>query len=203
MYKNTLFALLLTVAVATPAVADDLYNLDNTHTRVGFSVTHMVISSVKGDFTKYSGEFTLGDKGVLTHVEASIDVASVNTGVEKRDNHLRSADFFDAKKFPNITFISKKISASGNNYTVEGDLTIKDVTKSIVLTGELLGTVKDPWGNFRAGFHAEGNINRKDFNVSFHKALEAGGLVVSDEVKIILDVEGIRAKTAKSAVHNH
>ena len=121
-------------------------------------------------------------------------MASINTGVQKRDDHLRSPDFFNVKQFPVMSFTSKKISNNGSRYTVTGDLKIKNTTKTVTLTGEMLGKIKDPYGNTRAGFHAEGKINRKDFGVNFHAVLEAGGLVVGDEVKIVLDVEGIMQK---------
>ena len=194
------------VAVAFAPAGAATYDIDPSHTRIGFAVKHMVISVVKGEFQKFSGTFELDEAGVLTGAEAAIDTASVYTRDKKRDDHLRSPDFFDAENHPKITFVSKRITNKGNKYTVIGDLTIRGVTKSIILTGEKLGEATDPWGNHRAGFQAEGKINRKDFGVSFHKVLETGGFVVGDEVTLSLDVEGIKRKAPgeeKAKEHKH
>ncbi len=180
--------------MTTPALAaDKTFAIDNTHARIGFGVTHMVISSVKGEFKKYEGSFTLGDHKELKSASATIETASIDTGVEKRDNHLRSPDFFNADEFDTITFNSTSISHSGNDYTVLGDLTIKDITKKVTLRGKLLGVITDPWGKTRAGFTARGTIDRRDFGLTWNKALETGGLVVGNEVTLELDVEGVEA----------
>jgi polyisoprenoid-binding protein YceI len=192
-----IFLFLLFSLPATTAFAANTFVLDDTHTRIGFAVKHMVISSVQGDFKKFSGRFVLDNKNVLTSVDVTIDVKSIDTAVEKRDNHLRSPDFFDVATYPEMSFKSTEISHKGNSYTVIGDLTIKGVTKHVALTGELLGVIKDPWGMTRAGFHATGKINRQDFGINFSQVLETGGLLVGDEVKIILDVEGIVPPPAK------
>jgi len=178
------------IVFAAPAFAKT-YDLDPAHTTIGFSARHMVISHVAGKFSKFTGSFDMDDKGVLKSATATMEVASISTGVAKRDKHLKSPDFFDAAKFPKITFVSKKITHKGNDYTVIGEMTIKNVTKSVTLKGELMGTAVGFGGEHRAGFHAEGKINRKDFGVNFNAMLETGGLVVSDEVKIVLDIEGI------------
>ncbi len=191
--RHLIISLIATIFLAAPGYGAT-YDVDPTHTTLGFSVRHMVVSNVQGGFDKFTGEFDMNDKGELVKFSAKVEVASVNTRLEKRDNHLRSSDFFDVEKFPEMTFVSTKVTANGNNYTAEGDLTIKDVTKPVTLTGELLGMVKDPMGDHRVGFQAEGNINRQDFNVSFNQLLETGGLIVGDEVKIILNVEGIKRK---------
>ncbi|MGK7346088.1 MAG: YceI family protein [Candidatus Nitrospinota bacterium M3_3B_026] len=193
-YRNALILFLAAFFLPLPAQAAT-YDVDPAHTRLGFAVKHMVISTVRGEFQKFSGVFEMNDDGALTGAEASVDVASLNTRDEKRDNHLRSPDFFDVEKFPEMKFVAKEITRDGNGYTVKGDLTIKDVTRTITLTGEKLGEAVDPWGAHRAGFHAEGKINRKDFNVNFHKLLETGGLVVGDEVTIELDIEGVKRGT--------
>lgn len=193
MLRSLFVSLFAFVFFAAPAFAET-YDLDPAHTTISFSARHMVISNVAGKFEKFTGSFDMDGKGVLTKVAATMEVASINTGVAKRDNHLKSPDFFDAGKFPTITFVSKKITHKGNNYTVVGDMTIKNVTKSVTLTGELLGTAVGFEGEHRAGFHAEGKVNRKDFGVNFNAVLETGGLVVSDEIKIILDIEGIKRK---------
>ncbi len=193
MTRRVIVSLFAVLFLAPPVLAAT-YDLDPAHTRIGFSAKHMVISNVSGKFDKFTGSFEIDDKGKLIKVSATVRVASLNTGVEKRDNHLRSPDFFDVKKFPTMTFVSKRISGKSSKYTVVGDLTIKGVTKTVILSGEMLGRVVDFDGNHRAGFHAEGKINRKDFGVNFSAVLETGGLVVSDEIKITLDIEGIMRK---------
>jgi polyisoprenoid-binding protein YceI len=193
-FQRAWFALFLAVSlISTPALAEVLYDLDKPHTRIGFSVRHIVVSYVQGDFKAFNGHFKMKD-GVLTHVEAVIETASIDTANQKRDDHLRSPDFLDVGKFPEMKFVSKRITHNGNKYTVVGDLTIKDVTKPVTLEGELVGMVdKGLDEKPHAGFYAEGKINRKDFNVNFHLLLEGGGLVVGDEVKIVLDVDGAAA----------
>jgi len=192
--KKTMLALALSALMyASPALAG-VYDVDPDHTSIGFSVKHMVVSNVKGVFDKVTGTFTLDDKDQLTGAEASIDAASVNTRNQKRDDHLRSPDFFDVAKFPQVTFKAAAIKAHQVHYMVTGDLTIKGVTKPVKLTGEMVGKVKDPYGNTRAGFTAKGKINRKDFGVNFNALLETGGLVVGDEVDLLLEIEGIERK---------
>ena len=171
-----------------------VYDVDPSHTSIGFSVKHMVISNVKGVFDKYTGSFELDAKDSLVSASATIDAASINTREPKRDEHLRSPDFFDVAKFPNIVFTIKGIKAHQIHYMVDGELTIKGITKPVKLMGEMLGKVKDPWGNTRAGFTASGKIDRKDFGITWNKALDAGGLVVGDEVTLQLEVEGVERK---------
>jgi polyisoprenoid-binding protein YceI len=171
------------------------YNVDPAHTEIGFSAKHMVISNVKGVFKEFSGTVELDDKNILKTINAKISATSIDTRHEKRDTHLQSADFLDTAKFPEITFKSTSITSKGNNtYEVKGELTIRGVKKIVTLNGEMLGITKDPWGNMRAGFTAKGEINRKDFGLTWNQVLETGGLVVSDEVKLILEVEAIMQK---------
>ncbi len=191
--RFTLFIVFALVLFSAPVFAAP-YTIDTAHTRIGFGAKHMVISTVQGEFEKFSGAFEMDGNGVLESVKALIDVGSINTRDDKRDNHLRSPDFFNVEKFPTITFVSKKVTHDGNKYTIVGDLTIKAVTKPVTLTGEVLGQLVDPWGNHRVGFHAGGKINRKDFGINFNKILDTGGLVVSDMVTITLDIEGIQKK---------
>ncbi len=194
------FILMVYVAfmlMAPSAVYAAIYDVDKDHTTIGFSAKHMVISNVKGKFDSFTGNFELNEQGKLIGAAATVKTGSINTGNAKRDTHLKSPDFFDAVKFPVISFKATKITYDGAKCKVVGDMTIKGVTKSITLDGELLGRVKDPWGFERAGFHAEGVINRKDFGVSFHKVLDNGGLVVSDMINISLDIEGIKRKPGK------
>lgn len=193
MLRSIFLSLFAFIVFAVPVFADT-YDLDPAHTTIGFSARHMVISNVAGKFEKFSGSFEIDDKGILKKVNATMQVASINTGVAKRDGHLKSPDFFDAAKFPTITFASLLVTHKGKNYTVVGDMTIKNVTKRVTLTGEFFGTAVGFKGEHRAGFHAEGKINRKDFGVNFNAVLEAGGMVVSDEIKLVLNIEGIKRK---------
>lgn len=180
------------IAVSSAFAADVKYDLDLVHTRIGFSVRHIVVSNVQGDFKTFAGGFALNDKKELTQVEAVIKTASIDTANEERNTHLKSPDFLDVEKFPEIKFVSTKITHEGNSYTVTGNLTIKDVTKPVTLKGELVGMVDKGLDNKpHAGFQAEGKINRKDFHVNFSKLLETGGMIVGDDVKIILDVDGL------------
>ena len=172
------------------------WKLDPAHSSAEFKVKHMMISNVKGTFTGLSGTLQL-DETDRTHssVEASIDVATLNTGDAQRDGHLKSADFFDTEKFPTITFKSTNIdSAGGPDYEVTGDLTIHGVTKSVVFAVEDLSTpAKDPWGNQRIGLSASTKINRKDFGLTWNSALESGGVLVGEAISISLVVQFIQA----------
>lgn len=170
------------------------YIIDNAHTKVGFEVTHMMISSVEGKFNDYEASFDYDEKtNTLKNIQAKIKVQSIDTENEKRDNHLRSDEFFDVKKYPFIEFNSTeeiKIK-QGETKKIKGKLTIKGNTKDIVLEVKYLGKIKDPWGKERIGFSATSKINRKDFGITWNKALETGGVVVGEEVQITLKGEGI------------
>jgi polyisoprenoid-binding protein YceI len=187
-------ALLLTLVFLAGYARAETFDIDPAHSRIGFAVKHMVVSTVQGEFGKFQGTFELDDKDGLAKAEATIDIASVNTRDEKRDTHLKSPDFFDAAMFPEMKFVSHKVAGKKGKYTVIGKLTIKGVTKPVALAGHMAGPIKDPMGNKRVGFRAEGKINRKDYGISFHKLLEGGGFVVGDDVEIILDVEGTPKK---------
>lgn len=165
------------------------YAIDASHSKVGFEVGHLVISTVEGRFTKFDGEIILADKFNDSKVTANVETASVDTSNADRDKHLRSADFFDSEKFPKMTFVSKKITGNAKSFKVVGDLTLHGVTKEIVLDGKYLGTAKDPYGNTQAAFKANGKINRKDFGLTWNKMVEASP-AVGDEVTIALSVEG-------------
>lgn len=170
------------------------YIIDNAHTKVGFEVTHMMISTVDGKFNDYEATFDYDEKtNTLKNIKAKIKVQSIDTENEKRDNHLRSDEFFDAKKYPFIEFNSTeeiKIKL-GETKKIKGKLTIKGITKDIELEVKYIGKIKDPWGKERIGFSATSKINRKDFGITWNKALETGGVVVGDEVQITLRGEGI------------
>lgn len=191
--KLTMLLTLLTLTLSSLAATKPIsgkYNLDPSHTRVSFSVAHFVISEVEGRFDAVEGNYVLADKFPESSAEAVIQIKSVNTNEAKRDEHLRSPDFFDAEKYPTMTFKSKKFAGRPEDFTVVGNLTIKDVTKEVTLKGKYTGTVKDPYGNTRSAMKMSGKINRKDFNVMFSKVTEAGP-VVGDEVTINIVTEGI------------
>ena len=169
------------------------YEIDRTHSSVGFKVRHLGVGNVNGSFQDFAGTFEFDPADERTwKAEATIQTASITTGNERRDNHLRSADFFDAAAHPTLTFKSTgaRKTAEGT-YELMGDLTMRGVTKPVVLALELLGTTTDPQGNLRAGFSAAGKINRKDFGVSWSQTLDNGGLVVGEEVRILLEIEGV------------
>jgi polyisoprenoid-binding protein YceI len=169
-----------------------VYDIDPTHSSAHFSVRHLMISNVKGEFTKVSGTVTYDpDDPKASKVEATIDVASLHTRDDQRDGHLKSADFFDAAQFPEIKFVSTSVEADGNHeYLVKGDMTIHGVTREVALHVEgPTAEVKDPWGNIKAGAAATAKINRKDFGLTWNAPLETGGVVVGEEIKISLEVE--------------
>jgi polyisoprenoid-binding protein YceI len=169
------------------------YGLDGSHSSIGFSVKHLMVSNVKGKFKTFDGNFTYDEKtNKLTRLEGIVDTATVDTDIQKRDDHLRSADFFDSAKHPKMNFVMTKLVASkGGKAKVTGNLTIKNITKVVVLDAEISKAVQDPWGGTRVGMALNGKINRKDFGLNWNKALEAGGFVVGDEVKINVEIEGI------------
>jgi polyisoprenoid-binding protein YceI len=171
------------------------WDIDPDHSAVEFRVTHMVVSKTSGRFLDYRGFVELdADAKTLKAIEATINAESINTNQEKRDTHLRNADFLDVKQFPTITYKMKTYQKEGDTYKVVGHLTLRGVTKEVTLIGTLNGITKDPWGNTRAGFTAEGTLNRKDFGMIWNKALDTGGLVVGDEVQIHLDIECVKTK---------
>lgn len=187
------------VALSVPMIAAaETWNIDPDHSNVGFKVRHLMVTNVKGSFDQHSGIVELNDKDITkSRVEVSINTNSVNTNVQKRDEHLRSADFLDVAKYPTMTFVSKKVARAGkNNLKVTGDLTLHGITKEVILDVEgPTAESKDPWGNIRRGASASTKINRKDFGLNWNKALETGGVVVGDEVAITLEIEMIKAKS--------
>ena len=167
--------------------------LDTTHSHVGFSVKHMMVTTVRGQFKTYSGTVAIDPQDFTKSTFAGeIDVASIDTGNTDRDNHLRHDDFFDATSHPKITFKSARIEAKGEaEYVVHGDLTMRGVTHPVALEVEYLGTSKNPYGKTVAGLSARGTVNRKDFGVNFNKVLDTGGVAVSEKVKLELDLQAI------------
>ncbi len=190
--------IVLVVVIAAPLAASaDTWQIDPVHTTVGFSVRHMTISTVRGQFNKVAGTITANDNDPATAViEATIDTASIDTHSPDRDSDLKSANFLDVAKYPTMTFKSKKIEAAGpGKYNVVGDLTLHGVTKEVTVAVEATGApIKDPWGNMRAGATATTTINRKDFGLTWNKMIEAGGAVVGDAVAVEIDVEAVKKK---------
>jgi polyisoprenoid-binding protein YceI len=171
------------------------WDVDPDHSIIEFRVAHMVVSKTAGRFMDYSGFVEMDPEAkTFKAIEATINTASVNTNQEKRDAHLRNADFFDTEKFPTMTYKMKSYKKQGDGYAAVGDLTLRDITKEILLIGNFNGVTKDPWGNQRAGFSGEGKLNRKDFGMVWNKTLDSGGLVVGDDVHIRLDIECIKSK---------
>jgi len=175
--------------------ATTTWNIDPAHAVAEFKVKHMMISNVKGHFAKVSGTLTLDESALAkSHVEASIEAASIETRDPQRDAHLKSADFFDVEKFPTLSFKSTRVTARDGELAVEGDLTIHGVTRKVVFSVEgPTPAVKDPWGNTRVAISATTKINRKDFGLVWNAALETGGILVGDEVTITLEIEFVKA----------
>jgi polyisoprenoid-binding protein YceI len=190
--NRLIVTLLVTLALSGGAVAAETYNIDPAHTSVGFAVSHMVISTVKGKFNEFTGTVAL-DNNAVQGAKGTIQTKSVDTGVERRDADLRSANFFDADKYPTITFQSKRAEKRGEETVLVGDFTMHGVTKELSLPVIVKGPVKDPWGNSRVGLQAKAKLNRKEFGLLYNKALETGGLVVGEEVEIEINAEATKA----------
>ena len=185
--KTLKIAVLLFFTSAMLTFAQTNWAFDKAHSKIGFSVSHLVITDVEGNFKEFDASVTTdGDNWENAKIEFTAEIASIDTDNEKRDEHLRSDDFFNAEMYPQLKFVSKSFKkVDGNEYKLVGDLTIRDVTKEVELEVELNGTVVDPWGNTKAGFNLLGEINRFDYNLKWSKAIETGGLVVGEDVEII------------------
>lgn len=185
-------------ALSLPLMASAAtWTIDLDHSSIGFKIKHLMVSNVKGSFEKFNGSVDLNEKDITkSKVEVNIETASINTNVELRDGHLKSADFFDVVKYPAMTFKSKKVAKAGKDkLKVTGDLTLHGVTKEVVLNVDgPTQEIKDLYGNIRKGAAATATINRKDFGLNWNKALETGGVVVGDEVHITIEIEMIKAK---------
>jgi polyisoprenoid-binding protein YceI len=169
------------------------YPIDASHTHVGFVVRHLMVSKVKGRFTDVSGTVTIAEEPTDSHVEVEVQLASIDTGDEQRDGHLRSADFFGVEANPTMTFRSTSVRhVSDDRWLVTGDLSLGGVTKAITLDVTFEGGAKDPWGGSRIGFSAKGEINREDFGLSWNQALETGGVLVGKKVSLEIDAEAAR-----------
>lgn len=174
------------------------WTIDPTHTLVEFSTKHMMITTVKGRFTDVKGTITTDDRDpAKASADVTIGTASLNTGTEARDEHLRSADFFDVERFPAITFKSKRISGAslqpGARFEVVGDLTIRDVTKEVTLDATFEGSGKDPWGNEKASFSASTKVDRREFGLTWNAALETGGVLVSNDIRISIEAQAVKS----------
>ena len=193
--KLAVITLAFLVASVAPALAAE-YSVDASHSGIGFQIKHMTISKVNGSFGEFAGtfSFTEGDPASW-QVSATIQIASIDTGNKDRDEHLLKEDFFDVAKYPTMEFKSTGVKMTSESEGVlQGELTMHGVTKTVELELEYNGSVVDPWGNERAGFSATGKINRKEWGLSYNSVMEAGGLTLGEDVKITLDIEGIKAK---------
>jgi polyisoprenoid-binding protein YceI len=182
-----------TTETSIPGYEAATWNIDPVHSEVGFSVRHMMVSKVRGRFTTFSGQLVTAADPTASSVTAEIDMASINTGNEQRDEHIKSADFFEVETHPTMTYKSTGIRVEDGEYVLDGDLTLKGITKRVPLHLELNGFGPDPFGGTRAGFTATGEINRGDFNVSFNAPMANGGVVVADKVTLHLEIEAVKA----------
>jgi len=193
-FPKILMALLAIGLFAAETRADEKFEIDLTHSTIGFTVRHMVIAKTSGAFKKFSGVIVYNEKDLTkSSVNVTIKTASINTDLEQRDEHLRGADFLNAANDSTITFASRKIEKRGSGFVAIGDLKIRGVTKQIELPFTILGKVKDPWGNTRLGVEAAISINRQDYGVKWNNKLADGGLIVGDHVDITLNIEAIAA----------
>ena len=169
------------------------YALDESHSHVSFNARHLMITKVRGRFPVTAGHLDIAEDPTQSSVVATIDVSAVDSGDPKRDEHLRSADFFDTEHYPTVSFRSTEVRDDGNGeFTLDGELTIRDATRPVTLKGEFLGAQASPWGDTRVGFTAETEVNRKDWGLEWNVALEAGGVVVGDKIKLTIDAEWVK-----------
>jgi polyisoprenoid-binding protein YceI len=168
------------------------WEVDPSHSTVGFTVRHLVVSKVRGGFGQYQATINIADNPLQSSVSATIDAASIDTRDENRDVHLKGPDFFDVEKYPTLKFESTAVRQASDGYEVDGNLTIRDVTRPVTLTLEFAGVQNDPWGGTRAGFEAFTKINRRDFGLTWNAAIEGGGFVVGDSINIELFVEALK-----------
>ncbi|HLA79915.1 MAG TPA: YceI family protein [Vicinamibacteria bacterium] len=198
--RKLAFVLAAATLIAQPVLAADTYSVDKTHSDLSFQIRHLV-GKVRGSFGDFSGTINAdATKPEASTVEFTIKAASIDTANEDRDKHLRSADFFEVEKFPEISFKSTKVKLLGKDrYEVTGDFSMHGVTKPLTLPVSFLGSGKDPWGNERAGFETTTTLNRKDFGIVWNKTLDAGGLVLGDEVSVSITLEALKKKEAPAA----
>lgn len=195
MNRKLLAAFALTALTAVPSFAADVYNVDASHSEVSFQVRHLV-TNVRGRFNDFDGTINLDPANLeKSKVEFRVKAASIDTANEDRDKHLRAEDFFHAEKYPEITFKSTSIKKTGKDtYAVTGDFTMRGVTRRITLPVTYLGTARDPWGNDKAGFETAATLDRKDYGITWNKAVDNGGVILGDDVKIAINLEANKAK---------
>jgi polyisoprenoid-binding protein YceI len=183
----------MTTTTAPTTLTGD-YDLDAAHSRLGFAAKHAMVTTVRGQFTDFTAEVHLDEDNIAnTTAQVEIDAASFNTGNEGRDNHVRSADFFEVEKYPKITFVSTSAERkSDDEFVLHGDLTIRDITKPVSIDFEQTGAAVDPWGNFRVGFEGKTKIDRTDWGVSYNAPLGTGGLVISEKITLEFDIAAVR-----------
>jgi polyisoprenoid-binding protein YceI len=181
----------VTTETTIPGYVAGTWTIDPVHSEVGFSVRHMMVSKVRGKFNAFSGDVVTGDSPVDSSVTATIDLSSIDTGNPDRDNHIRSADFFEVDTHKTMTYRSTGVRVDGDGYVLDGELTLKGITQPISLHLELGGFGRDPYGGTRAGFTATGELKRSDFGIDFNAVLETGGVVVGDKVAINLEIEAV------------
>lgn len=175
-------------------MANTQWVIDGTHSEIQFKVKHLMITTVTGNFNIFSGTVTTNAEDFTTAaIEFNADLNSINTNNEQRDQHLKSADFFDAEKFPHLQFSKGSLQQNGADWVLNGELTIKDVTRPVSFDVEFAGTQKDPWGNLKAGFSLNGKINRNEFGLTWNAALETGGMLVSEDVKIQAEIQLLKS----------
>ena len=177
--------------VSIPGYVAGTWSIDPVHSDVSFMVRHMMVSKVRGKFHGVSGTIILGEDPLASEVSADVDMASIDTGNEQRDEHIRSADFFEVVKYPKMTFRSTAMRAEGDDFVVTGDLSLHGVTKPVDLALEINGFTKDPFGGTRAGFTATTQINRKDFGITIDMPMDGGGAVVGDKIQVQLEIEAV------------
>lgn len=182
----------MSASSALDALTPGTWTVDPSHSNITFIARHLVVAKVRGRFTDFAGTVTVADDRLASQVEATVQAASVSTDDDARDAHLRSGDFFDVENHPTWTLVSTGIESAGSDYVLNADLTIKGVTKSVAFDLEFEGVATDPWGNTKAGFSASAEINRKDWGLEWNVALEAGGVLVGEKVKIVLEIEAVR-----------
>jgi polyisoprenoid-binding protein YceI len=174
-----------------PGYVAGTWSIDPVHSEVGFAARHMMVSKVRGKFRTFSGQLVTGADPLDSSVTAEIDLASIDTGADQRDAHIRSADFFEVETYPTMTYQSTGVRTHRDGFILDGKLTLKGVTRDVPLTLELNGFGPDPYGGTRAGFTATGEINRRDFGVNFSAVMETGGAVVSDKITLHLEIEAV------------
>jgi polyisoprenoid-binding protein YceI len=192
LLKRTVTTIVAALLLHSFAHATDTYKIDPAHTSISFSVRHLNINNVKGQFKEFAGAIVLDD-GKIASANGTIQVKSVDTGVKQRDDHLRTADFFDAAQYPTITFQTKRIEISSSGEIVlVADFTMRGVTKELRLPAKLAGPTKDQWGNMRIGMEAKTKLNRKDYGINYREVMETGALAVSEEIELEINAEAIK-----------